>query len=82
MEHTEIRLYGFSHILDFPCMCVGKKAFVLKIQWSKVKKRFYCYHWIASASDVITNIGNGANQFRFFGFMLIKGYRAEINYGI
>jgi hypothetical protein len=63
-------------------MCIGKKAFVLKIQWSKVKKRFCCYHWVAPTTEVITNIGNGASKFKFFGFMLLKHYRIKINDGL
>ena len=74
-KYIKIRLYGFSQIFDFPCLCIGKHALVFKIQWSPVKKKFCTYHWVAPTSDVITHIGNGTNKFRFFGFMYLKGCR-------
>lgn len=41
-----IKAYGFSHIYYFPCLCWGTKAYVLKIQYSKVKHKFCVYKWI------------------------------------
>lgn len=77
MEEKKVRLYGFSRILEFPCLCIGRKALVFKIQWSKVKKRFCTYEWVDDTEKVFTYMDNGCERFRFFGWMVIKGYHVE-----
>lgn len=69
-----IKAYGFSHIGYFPCLCWGTKAYVLKIQYSKVKHKFCVYKWIDSTSAVFSNMDNGCKKFHFFGYFNVKDY--------
>lgn len=71
-------LFGFSHIYDFPCVCIGKKAFAFKLQWSPVKKRICEYHYVTDSFTVIKNILNGSKKFRFFGFMVLQRVYVDI----
>lgn len=75
---NKIRMYGLSGIMGFPCLCMGKKAFFFKIQWSKKIKRPAAYTGTVTTEEVLNNIDNGCKRFRFFGFMSMRGYYVQI----
>lgn len=77
MTKTKYKLYGFTSILGFPCLCYGSKGIFAKVIWSKKYKWFRFYKGHTDADGVIHNITN-ASRWKFFGLAVItkeeKGY--------
>lgn len=47
-----VKGYGFSRILEFPCICYGKKGYFLQIKWSKIKHKFCIYRGHTTVEDI------------------------------
>lgn len=69
-------MYGFTSIMGFHCICLGRKAIFYKIGWPK--NRIRTYTGKVTTEDVLRNINNGSKRFRFFGFMSMRGYHVYI----
>lgn len=63
-----MKLYGFSTIRSFPCICWGRKGYFFKIIIGK-DKRFHIYRGHTTAKDIISNNVN-SNIFWFFGILI------------
>lgn len=65
-----MKLFGLAlYMRNWPAFCFGKKAWVCKIIWSPVYRRFKCYHFTSTSDDVWWQRVN-SYPFRFFGIMI------------
>ena len=66
-----MKLFGLALYMDnWPAFCFGKKAWVCKIIWSPVYRRFKCYHFTSSAENIWWQRVN-SYPFRLFGVMIL-----------
>lgn len=49
---VSIKMYGFSKILEFPCICYGIKGYFFKIKWSPIKHKFCVYKGHTTVEDI------------------------------
>lgn len=73
---TKYKLYGFTAILEFPCLCYGSKGIFAKVIWSRKHKWFRFYKGHTDADSVIHNITN-ASRWKFFGLVVITNKEKE-----
>lgn len=66
-----MRLYGLAlYMNNWPAFCFGKKAWVCKIIWSPVYRRFKCYHFTSTSEKIWWQRIN-SNPYKFFGIMIL-----------
>jgi len=66
-----MKLYGLALYMDnWPAFCFGKKAWVCKVIWSPVYRRFRCYHFTSTSENIWYQRTN-SNPYRFFGVMIL-----------
>ena len=63
-----MKLYGFSKILNFPCICYGARGYFFKIGWSKKDKRFRVYKGHIYSDQIVRQCAQPKKW--FFGFMI------------
>lgn len=66
---SDMKLYGFTKILDFPCVCWGRRGVFFKLKYVKGSRRFKWYYGKVTSEDVLRNFFNN-NGHRFFGLVV------------
>ena len=66
-----MKLFGLALYMDnWPAFCFGKKAWICKVIWLPVYRRFKCYHFTSTAENVWWQRVN-SYPFKFFGIMIL-----------
>jgi hypothetical protein len=68
-----IRIFGFSKLCDFPCLCYGKRGYFLKIRFIR-GKGFRVYKGHLESSQLLTQ----GNPVRVFGLVVMNNYSIEL----
>ena len=59
------KLYGFTKVSGFPCVCYGKRGVFFALRWASKLRRFRIYKGRCTADEVINNGGK-----MFVGIMI------------
>ena len=51
------KLYGFTKVSGFPCVCYGKRGFFFALRWVSKLRRFRVYKGRITADETINNGG-------------------------
>lgn len=66
-----MKLFGLAiYMNNWPAFCFGKKAWVCKIIWSPMYRKFCCYHFASTSENVWWQRVN-SYRFRFYGVMIL-----------
>lgn len=66
-----MKLFGLAlYMGNWPAFCFGRKAWVCKITWSPVYRKFYWYHFSLTSEEVWRQRVN-SDPYKFFGIMII-----------
>ena len=66
-----MKLFGLALYMDnWPAFCFGKKAWVCKIIWSPVKRKFCWFHYTTTTENVWYQRTN-SDPFRLYGVMIL-----------
>lgn len=75
-----MRLYGFTKIMSFYCICYGTKGWFFHLIFGKKDRKFHFYSGHVTAEEILHNNQNTHPKWWFIGILINNTNKGYLRY--